>query len=69
MNNNLFETVIRNAKNLPKCDFPTDATLRQIASEMNSEQLSEFCKILISKGVFEYEYGRIVTGKEGFVIA
>lgn len=69
MNKNLFETVIRNAKNLPKCDFPTDATLRQICSEMDSEQLSAFCKVLISKGVFEYEAGRIVTFKERFVIA
>lgn len=68
MNKNLFDIVIINAKNLPKCDFPTDATLRQICSEMDSEQLLVFSKILISKGVFDYKNGRIVTGKEKFVI-
>lgn len=68
MKKNLFEIVMNNAKNLPKCDFPTDATLRQICSEMDSEQLSVFCEVLISKGVFEYEAGRIVTFKERFVI-
>lgn len=32
MKKNLFEIVMNNAKNLPKCDFPTDETLRQILS-------------------------------------
>lgn len=68
MNKNLFEIVIINAKKLPKCDFPTDATLRQICLEMDSEQLLVFSKILISKGVFDYKNGRIVTCKEKFVI-
>ena len=68
MKKNLFEIVMNNVKNLPKCDFPTDATLRQICWEMDSEQLSVFCEVLISKGVFEYEAGRVVTFKERFVI-
>lgn len=69
MNNDLFETVIRNAKNLPKCDFPADSVLKQIASDMSNEQRSEFCKVCVSKGVFEYEYGKVVTAKQKIVIA
>lgn len=69
MGDSTFNTVIRNAKNLPRCDFPNDTKILEICKEMNSNQLSEFCKILFEKGVCEYWYGQIVTSKRHLLIS
>lgn len=68
MDNVVFETLIRNAKKLPPCDFPGAAKLLNICQQMNKTQLSDFCKILIEKGIFTYECGQIVTTKGRLLI-
>ena len=68
MDDVLFETLIRNAKNFPPCDFPGATKLLNICQQMNKTQLSDFCKILIEKGIFKYEYGQIVTAKGRLLI-
>ena len=68
MDDVLFETLIRNAKVLPPCDFPGATKLLNICQQMNNTQLSDFCKILIEKGIFKYEYGQIVTTKGRLLI-
>lgn len=69
MDDSTFNMVIRNAKNLPRCDFPNDTKILEICKEMNSNQLSEFCKILFEKGVCEYWYGQMVTSKRHLLIS
>lgn len=68
MDDVLFETLIRNAKAFPPCDFPGATKLLNICQQMNKTQLSDFCKILIEKGIFTYEYGQIVTTKGRLLI-
>ena len=68
MDDVLFETLIRNAKDFPPCDFPGATKLLNICQQMNNTQLSDFCKILIEKGIFKYEYGQIVTTKGRLLI-
>ena len=68
MDDVVFETLIRNAKAFPPCDFPGATKLLNICQQMNKTQLSDFCKILIEKGIFTYEYGEIVTTKGRLLI-
>lgn len=68
MDDVLFETLIRNAKKFPPCDFPEATKLLNICQQMNKTQLSDFCKILIEKGIFKYECGQIVTTKGRLLI-
>ena len=68
MDDVLFETLIRNAKDFPPCNFPGATKLLNICQQMNKTQLSDFCKILIEKGIFKYEYGQIVTAKGRLLI-
>lgn len=68
MDDVVFETLIRNAKAFPPCDFPGATKLLNICQQMNKTQLSDFCKILIEKGIFTYEYGQIVTTKGRLLI-
>lgn len=68
MNAETFETVMRNAKNLPKCDFPKGEFIRNMCRQMTDEQLIAFCNVCLRKGVMEYENGYIVTCVEGAVV-
>lgn len=59
MRKTMFDTLIRNLKNLPPCDFPDTEKLQELSSDMTFEQLQTFAVLLVSKGKASYYYGKI----------
>lgn len=53
---------------LAPCDFPPDIVLIQITDEMTENQLQDYCKILLDKGLANYHRGEIVTSKKGYTL-
>lgn len=66
MDDVVFETLIRNAKALPPCDFPPAIVLHQASEDMTDRQKKEYSHILLNNGLAIYHNGEIVTANGGF---
>ena len=63
-----FDAIMRGAKAVPACDYPTaDQLQHQVCEVMSHKQLVDFAKVLIEKGVASYNWGDIVL-KNGYVV-
>jgi len=65
MQKKLFDTLIRNLKNSPKCDIPSADILQELSLQMTFEQINTYARLLVDKGAAEYNYGRIIL-KNGY---